>query len=98
MSYTVRLRVEAEQDITAAAFWYEQQQSGLGQEFLDEFMAVRLRLAESPLMYPIVHKSTHRAIMNRFPFGVYFRVDGAVVVIVAVMHGSRNPHRWHART
>ncbi len=98
MSFVVRLRVEAEQDITAAASWYEQQQIGLGQEFLDEFMIVRLRLAETPLMYSTVHRDTRRAIMNRFPFGVYFRVDDAVVVIVAVMHGSRNPRRWHGRT
>ncbi len=48
MSYVVRLRPEANRDVAAAASWYEQQRHGLGQEFLDEFMAVCASLSESP--------------------------------------------------
>ena len=98
MNYTVRLRPEAEHDLSSAAAWYERQQYQLGQEFLDEFMKVRRTLAESPLIYAVVYRQTHRAVLNRFPFGVYFRVEGDEVVIVAVMHGSRHPKRWHGRT
>lgn len=98
MKYVVRLRPEAERDLAAAASWYEQQRAGLGQEFLDEFVAMKDKLSDAPLIWPIVHKNTPRALLNRFPFGVYFRVDGADVVIVAVMHGSRNPSHWHGRT
>lgn len=57
MSFTVRLRPEAERELSAAASWYERQRVGLGQEFLDEFMAVHRRLADTPLMYSIVHSS-----------------------------------------
>lgn len=98
MRCAVRLRPEAERDLAAAASWYEQQRAGLGQEFLDEFVVMKDRLSDTPLIWPIVHRSTHRALLNRFPFGVYFRIDGAAVVIVAVMHGSRSPSRWHGRT
>ena len=98
MSYVVRIRKEAEQDLAAAASWYEERRSGLGQEFLDEFMIVRERLSENPMLFPIVHRATHRAMTNRFPFGVYFRIEDAEVVILAVMHGSRDPRRWHERT
>ena len=98
MSYPVRLRPEAEQDLAAAASWYEERQANLGGEFLDEFLAVLQRISENPTMYPIVHRSTHRAITNRFPFGVYFRIESDEVVILAVMHGSRNPRRWRERT
>jgi len=97
VSYVVRLRREADQDLAAAASWYQQQRHGLGQEFLDEFMAVCARLSESPSMYPTVHRKTSRALLNRFPFGVFFRMVGSDVVIVAVMHGSRNPNRWRGR-
>ena len=38
MNYTVRLRPEAEHDLSSTAAWYERQQYKLGQEFLDEFM------------------------------------------------------------
>ena len=97
MSYVVRLRPEADRDVAAAASWYEQQRQGLGQDFLDEFMAVCARLSESPSVYPTVHRRTSRALLNRFPFGVFFRMVGADVAVVAVMHGSRNPNRWRGR-
>jgi hypothetical protein len=54
----VRLRDEADQDLAAAASWYEQQRGGLGHEFLD-----------------VVHRETRRALMTRFPFGIYSRVE-----------------------
>jgi plasmid stabilization system protein ParE len=97
MSYVVRLRPEAERDVADAASWYEQHRRGLGQEFLDEFMAVSDKLSESPLVYPTVHRKTCRALLDRFPFGVFFRIAGTDVVIVAVMHGSRSPNRWRSR-
>jgi len=98
VTFEVLLRPEAEQDLSDAAAWYEEQQHGLGHEFLDEILAMLLTIAESPSLYPNVHRNTRRAIIHRFPFGVYYRVEGSTIVIVAVMHGSRNPSRWKSRT
>lgn len=60
-------------------------------------MASLSTIAVSPLIYPVVHRNTRRALMHRFPFGVYYRVDSSEVIVVAVMHGSRNPLRWKTR-
>ena len=93
----IRLRPEAEQDMTEAAVWYETQKQGLGHEFLDEILAMLSTITETPLIYPNVHRNTRRAVIHRFPFGVYYRVEEATIVVVAVMHGSRNPRRWISR-
>jgi plasmid stabilization system protein ParE len=98
MKLTVRLREEADQDLATAASWYERQREGLGHEFLDEALSTFGAIAEQPLAYPLVHRNTRRALMRRFPFGVYFRLDDSNVVVVAVMHGSRHPRRWRSRT
>ena len=98
MTLEVRLRPEAEQDLTDAAAWYEEQRQGLGHEFLDEVLTMLSSIAETPLMYPNVHRNTRRAVIHRFPFSVYFRVENATIVVVAIMHGSRNPRRWKNRT
>lgn len=98
MKRTVRLREEADHDLTAAALWYERQRSGLGHEFLDEALSTFKAIAEQPLVCPLVHRNTRRALMHRFPFGVYFRIEDADIVVVAVMHGSRHPRRWRGRT
>ena len=94
----VRLRPEAEQDLSDAAGWYEEQRPGLGHEFLDEVLEVFSVIAEAPHMYPSVHRNTRRALIHRFPFGVYYRIEETTIVVVAILHGSRDPRRWKSRT
>jgi plasmid stabilization system protein ParE len=94
----VRIRPEAERDMIEAASWYEQQQRGLGREFLDEALAVFMRLADSPLGHELVHRSARRALLRRFPFAVFYALEGGVVLVVGVLHGSRHPRHWMRRT
>jgi plasmid stabilization system protein ParE len=98
MSLEVHLRPEAEADIEEAALWYEKQREGLGQDFLDELLSAINAISENPHIFPVVHRNTHRAIIHRFPFGVYYRVEDDLIVVVAAMHGSRHPRRWKQRT
>ena len=97
MTLAVRLREEADQDLAAAATWYEMHRPGLGQQFLDEAARTIRRIAENPLTYPVMWRQTQRALMHRFLFGIYFRVLGDIAVVVAVMHGSRHPRNWQRR-
>ncbi len=97
MTLEVRLRPEAEQDLAEEAVWYEEQFHGLGHQFLDEVSLAFSAIVESPLRYPIVHRDTRRALIHRFPFGVYYKIEDETIVVLAVMHGSRDPHRWKAR-
>jgi plasmid stabilization system protein ParE len=97
MTVAVRLRPEAEQDLADAAAWYEEQLPGLGNKFLDEVLSTFSAIAEAPLRYPILHHDTRRALIHRFPFGIYFRAESTAIVVLAVMHGSRNPRRWKTR-
>ena len=98
MTLEIRLRTETERDLLEAASWYEGQQSGLGHRFLDEALKAFSAIAERPSLYPIVHRNTQRSLIHRFPFGVYYRVEGAVVVVIAIIHGSRDPQTWQRRT
>ncbi|MGF1613826.1 MAG: type II toxin-antitoxin system RelE/ParE family toxin [Gammaproteobacteria bacterium] len=98
MKHTVRVRKPAQHDIEDAARWYESQREGLGSQFLDEIEQAFVKISESPLIYPEVHRETRRAVLQRFPFGVFFRISGNTVSVVAVMHSSRDPNQWKTRT
>ena len=98
MTLQLRIRPEAERDLREAATWYEQQRMGLGSEFLDAVQSTFGNISGQPALYPLLHRNTRRALTLRFPFGVYYRVQQEVLVIVAVMHGSRSPRRWMQRT
>jgi plasmid stabilization system protein ParE len=94
MSVDVRLRPEAEADLLDAASWYERQLPGLGHRFLDQVEAVLSAISETPLMCAVLHRETRRALVRRFPFGVFYQVDESGIVVVAVMHASRDPLSW----
>jgi plasmid stabilization system protein ParE len=97
MTVEIRLRPEAAQDLADAAEWYEEQRAGLGHEFLDEARATLSTIAEMPSMYAQIHRSARRALMQRFPFGIFYRIDGDRIVVLAILHGSRHPRRWKGR-
>ncbi|HKT31339.1 MAG TPA: type II toxin-antitoxin system RelE/ParE family toxin [Gammaproteobacteria bacterium] len=97
MTVSVYLRPEAEGDVTDAAAWYQNQRPGLGQEFLGEIVKALARITDQPRAYPRVHKEVRRILLRRFPFGIFYVDEGGRLVVLAVMHASRNPQRWKAR-
>ena len=98
MTFQVYLRPEAEADLEDSAAWYERQREGLGHELLESVLTVMEAIANTPEFYPAVHREVRRAVVRRFPFGVYYRIEESSIVVVAIMHGSRHPQRWKVRT
>ena len=91
------IRPAAAADIEEAFLWYERQQAGLGEEFLTAVQSALENIAAHPIRYPVVHRETRRVLLRRFPYGIYYRVYGKLVVVVACMHGRRDPKRWRSR-
>ena len=56
----VLLRPAAAADLEDGFHWYEQQQPGLGEEFLAEIQATLDTIGESPLQFPVVHRDTSK--------------------------------------
>ena len=81
-------------DIEAAFNWYENEQPGLGLEFLDELRTTYGRIAEGPLKYKDLRDGIRRALLRRFPYAVYFVVEGDLAVILTVLHASEDPAKW----
>ena len=84
-------------DVEAAFAWYENERPGLGLEFLDELRATYNRIADGPLKYQDLRSGIRRALLKRFPYAVYFAVEGDVVVVIAVLRASRDPAEWQRR-
>jgi plasmid stabilization system protein ParE len=94
-----RLVVElrARTEIATAYAWYEEQAPGLGAEFLRALDAVLQRLAREPALYAVVHGRVRRALLRRFPYGVFYAEAGEAVVVLAVVHAHRHPRHWPGR-
>ena len=89
--------LEAEAEVLEAADWYENRSEGLGRAFLDLVEQTLKDVATRPRQFPQVYRDIRRATLKRFPIGVFFRLRRDRIRILAVMHLSRDPNRWHRR-
>jgi plasmid stabilization system protein ParE len=88
----------AEADVLDAALWYEQRSPGVGTEFLLAVDAALAEIVALPERYPVVRGEARRALLRRFPYGIYFVVTSGLVIVIACVHARRDPRRWQERT
>lgn len=67
MSFRLRIRRAAREDIRSARDWYDRQSLGLGDRFGEELDAAIALVEERPLMYRIIYRDMRRAMTRRFP-------------------------------
>lgn len=86
----IELLAEAEQDVLDGFRFYESQSAGVGNYFLDSILAD----IESLQLYAGIHAvcfGYHRMLAHRFPYAIYYRLEGETVRIYAVLDCRRNP-------
>lgn len=95
------IRPEAELEIADALNWYKLQAEGLSSEFLRAVDACMNSVERIPLAYPIVHKNIRRALLRKFPYGIFFvyetNEDEEHIIVLACFHARRDPKGWQSR-
>lgn len=97
MSWTLIVRPEARDDLTAIHDHYETQQPGLGADFEDKADATLARIVTNPHAYAASRGGVRKALLHRFPYVVIYRIIGQIIEVVAVMHTSRHARSWRSR-
>ena len=97
MNYSLLVRPEARADIAESQEWYEERASGLGREFIGAVDEILGSITKNPLAFPVVRSIVRRALTKRFPYGVFFLLAEETVVVLAVLHQSRDPELWARR-
>jgi hypothetical protein len=86
----VGIALAAENDLADGYWFYERQHVGLGDYF-------RVNLAadiESLALTGGIHEldlGFHRAMAKRFPYGIYYLIDGDKLIVAAVLDLRREP-------
>ena len=86
----VELRTEAIADLIDAAWFYERQRVGLGDQFSDAMFAHLAYLETVAGGHEVVF-GLHRMLAKRFPYALYYNVNGELVDVVAILDCRRNP-------
>ena len=90
-SLSIRIQPLAQQDIVSAYLWYENQRPGLGDDLLQRLDECFADILRNPRGYQLVEGPIRRALPRRFPYAVYFVLTETEAVVIAVLHGRRNP-------
>lgn len=88
----------ARADILSAYDWYAARDPAVADAFRLRLDTTVRRIAEQPEGYQLVYRELRRALLPRFPFGVFFQIRPGLVQIVGVLHTSRDPALWRARS
>lgn len=97
MTRTVRLRPMAEADVRDAYHWYEDRAHGLGDEFLRTADAALASIQRHPESYPPVYESVRRALLRKFPYGLFYVIKPDAIIVLACFHVRRDPKSWQDR-
>jgi toxin ParE1/3/4 len=91
---------EAEEEISAAAEWYESQKTGLGVELMAEVDEALVDIADRPEAWPLWRddRAYRKRLLTRFPYVIFYELVGRDRVdVVAVAHARRKPGYWLER-
>jgi hypothetical protein len=86
----IEVLTQAKEDLYEGYLFYERQEAGIGDYFLDSISAD----IESLLVHHGYHRQFlgfHRMIARVFPFFIYYRIESGTIYVDAVVDQRRNP-------
>jgi len=90
-------RPEASADVVGAFSWYEEQRTGLGDDFRADLDATLSLLRQMPETGPVVHRGLRRVLLRHFPYAVYYGFGEGLLEVRGVLHQHRSPTTWRKR-
>jgi len=97
MKPTIIITPAAELDIADSIDWYQAISPSLPPAFRFALDASLGLIADYPESCAPVARGIRRALLHRFPHGVFYRHEANVIHVIAVLPNMRDPTRWQSR-
>ena len=88
---------EAFEEYREAALYYAERDSAVALRFIEAVEAAVRRIVEAPERWRVLDEDVRRCLTHVFPYGVLYTIEPDFVLVVAVMHCSREPGYWKRR-
>src|SRR3989304_6341294 len=88
---------EALAEYEAAALYYAERDPPVGRRFVAAVEDAIDRILDFPTRWRVPDEDARRCLTGGFPYGVLYTIEPDFVLIVAVMHCSREPGYWKRR-
>ncbi|AVH67470.1 type II toxin-antitoxin system RelE/ParE family toxin [Nostoc sp. 'Peltigera membranacea cyanobiont' N6] len=80
-----------------AVNFYAESRVELAQAFINAIEDTIFRIIQSPNRWAIVEENIRRCLTRNFPYGILYTIEEDYILILAVMHCSREPGYWKER-
>jgi len=94
---TIRLLESAKKDLISGFEFYEQQEKGLGDYFLDTLFSDIDSLLIYAGIHPLKFGKYHCMYSQRFPFAIYYMTENSAISVYAVLDCRQNPAQISGR-
>jgi toxin ParE1/3/4 len=88
---------EAALEFEEAVSFYAGRGRGLGRRFAQEVRATIQKILSTPDRWRVLEQDVRRCLVRVFPYSVLYTIDPNYILIIAVMHGKRQPGYWKHR-
>lgn len=95
MARRVEFLEAARQDVLEARAWFETR--GVAATFTAELERAIGQISQLPESWPLYSARERRYLFRRLQYSVFYRVQGEIIVVVAVAHERRRPGFWRGR-
>jgi plasmid stabilization system protein ParE len=89
----LRYTDRSKEDVELAFAWYERQRKGLGFEFLDCVEVSLQNIMNNPKMYQIRYVYFRGCPIRRFPFSIFYTIEGDEIIIHSVFDNRQDPKK-----
>jgi toxin ParE1/3/4 len=88
---------EALAEYSDAVQYYAEQRREIAQAFINAIEDAIFRIKESPNRYAAIDEDIRRCMTRKFPYGILYTIEQDYILILAVMHCSREVGYWKDR-
>jgi toxin ParE1/3/4 len=97
VSFTLVIDPRAEADLASVKADYDAEDPTIGRRFAAAVDDALDKIEKTPFLFPLVTDDVRFIIPRRFPYVVYYRVEGDHVVVLAVVHKRQDQAKWKRR-
>jgi plasmid stabilization system protein ParE len=95
--FSVEVLPEAEREFQEAFLWYFDRSPIAADAFRSEVFESIDSLRDRADMWPANEDGIHFHVLDRFPYTVWYDLNGQLASVIAIAHQHRRPNYWKKR-
>ena len=97
MNYEIDIKETANNDVVKAVKYYESQQEGLGERFLNRWQHTLEQLKKDPNIYQKKHKNFRQVLIKPFPYHIIYDIEQTTIFVYKVPYAGKHPRKRYTK-